>query len=124
MNVRDYHANLAVKPVGQRLTVYFLPSSSNSTPNPNVAGRKKCSTGTRDVLRTTWSSGIYVQKIAMHSAKAIDGKRSKFCVTRLKTGGCWKMLSRRVRIARSVNHCLRKETLECSSFVLDLLCLR
>ena len=53
MNVRDYHANLAVRPVGQRLTVYFLPSSSNSTPNPNVAGRKKCSTGTRDVLSTT-----------------------------------------------------------------------
>ncbi len=88
MNMRDYHANLAVNPVGQRLTVYFLPSSSNNTPNPNVAGRKKCSAGTRDVLSTTWSCGIYVQKIAMHSAKAMAGKRSKFCVARLKAGGC------------------------------------
>ena len=42
----------------------------------------------------------------MHNAKAMAGKRRRFCVCLLNAGGCWKMERQRVRIARRVNHCL------------------
>jgi len=47
-----YHANLAKKPLGLRLTMYSLPSSKSRTPTPNIAGGKKCSASTREVERT------------------------------------------------------------------------
>jgi hypothetical protein len=46
--------------------------------------------------------------MAMQNANRIAGKRSRFCVLLLKTGGCWKMDRRRVRTAMRLNHCLRR----------------
>jgi hypothetical protein len=101
-----YQAHFAITLFGQRLTAYFLPSSKSRIPSPKAAGKKKYSTGTCEVDKTVWSCGMYSQKIAMHRAKAIAGKRYKFWVFLLKAGGCWNILKRRVRIAKRLNHCL------------------
>lgn len=102
-----YQAILARNPLGQRLTQAFLPSSSISMPNPNAIGRKKCSAGTLEVFNVRCSTGTYSQNIATQRANTIDGNISRFWVFLLKAGGCWKILRRRVRTARMLNHCLR-----------------
>lgn len=44
--------------------------------------------------------------MAITRANAIAGNRYRFCVALLNAGGCWKMLSRRVRRAIRANHCM------------------
>jgi hypothetical protein len=70
-----YQAHLAHTPLGHFLTPYFLPSSKNNIPNPNAAGRKKCSAGTLLVPITFCNCGMYSQKMAITRANAMAGKR-------------------------------------------------
>jgi hypothetical protein len=42
-----------------------------------------------------------------HNANNIAGKRSRFCVSFLRIGGCWKILSRRVRTASRLKNCMK-----------------
>lgn len=102
----NYQAILPNQLRGHFLTPHFLTSSKNKIPNPKAAGRKKCSAGTLLVPKTLCNCGMYNQKIAITNAKRIAGKMYRFWVTLLKTGGCWKILRRRVRRAMRLNHCL------------------
>ncbi len=103
-----YQAHLSNNPPGHFRTPNFLSSSKNKIPRPNVAGKKKCSAGTLLVWSVLWSCGIYSQKIAIQRAKAMAGNKYQFWVCLLKSGGCWKILRRRVRKAIKLNHCLKE----------------
>ncbi len=101
-----YHAILAKTPFGYFLTHHFLPSSINKSHAPNASGKKKNSTGTGLAPIARASPGMYRNTKITHSAKAMAGNSQRFCVSLLPMGGCWKIESRRVRVASRLNHCM------------------
>jgi hypothetical protein len=67
-------------------------------------GRKKYSTGIGEDFIAVFKPGIYKKTKIIAKANRMAGKRSRFWVALLNTGGCWKIERRLVRVAITLNH--------------------